>query len=256
MLPSNDSSPFTTITSPSTPDTGSQEFKRSFLSQALQGHLQTHKRTLLITCMTWNVNGREPPSNLSTVLPQSNTDILVISLQEVDYIRAETVLYDNENQSIKWLNAITETANVLNLNLTPLHHRTLVGIQLIVMIKEDLLPFVHDAGSGTVSTGVMNMLGNKGAVIVEFCLWNAWIKLVAVHLAAHLEQTLRRNVEIGMIQGYACHWHPFTFPLPAILALCRDIKDTDILISWNCCHAQTTLRFGPVTSIIVAPPIP
>ena len=76
----------------STVNTHSHEFKKSFLSQTLQKHLQTHKRTLLITCVTWNVNGKEPPPNLSSFFPQSNTDILIVSLQEVDYIRAETVL--------------------------------------------------------------------------------------------------------------------------------------------------------------------
>ena len=122
-------------------------------------------------------------------------------------------LYDNEDKSAKWVNAVIETVNMLNLNLLLLHHRTLVGIQLIVLIKDELLPFVHEVRTSTVSTGVMNMLGNKGAVIIEFCVWTAYIKLIGVHLAAHPEQTMRRNVEVATIQTHSMplvptHIHP------------------------------------------------
>lgn len=201
-------SPMVSPSSASSPSLSTRESKRTWMGIELVRRLPQKERFLSCLCMTWNVNGGAPPAStdFASMLPQTNADIMVLGLQEVDYIRADTVLYDNEDRNAKWTQCIREAVLELNPFLTIVCVKVLVGIQMIVLLRTDLLPFVNSIQAGTVSTGILNVLGNKGAVQVKLTIYGRPFLFVCAHMAAHAEQVARRNQEFAIITANRPHF--------------------------------------------------
>ncbi|KAK4295648.1 hypothetical protein Pmani_031812 [Petrolisthes manimaculis] len=153
---------------------------------------------------TWNVNGRSPTVGLAEWLAvdAEPPDVYAIGFQELD-LNTEAFLFNNSPKEQEWLNAV----------LNGIHPKTkyrkvrlvrLVGMMLIVLVQEKHLAYVRNCAIDTVGTGIMNKMGNKGAVSVRLDLHNTSICFVNAHLAAHQEELERRNEDHDCIFQRTC----------------------------------------------------
>ncbi|KAK3098461.1 hypothetical protein FSP39_019707 [Pinctada imbricata] len=69
----------------------------------------------------------------------------------------------------------------------------LVGIMLIVYVKDPIVGSVHFVDADYVPTGIMGIMGNKGGVGVRLSINNTSILFINSHLAAHQDEFERRN---------------------------------------------------------------
>ncbi|KAK7476272.1 hypothetical protein BaRGS_00032465, partial [Batillaria attramentaria] len=147
----------------------------------------------VVFCGTWNVNGQSPSESLSKwlVVDQDPPDIYAIGFQELDLSR-EAFIFSESAREAEWQEAVK----------TYLHPRAkyrkvksvrLVGILLIVYIKEELCKYVSFIDCDSVATGIMGIMGNKGGVSVRFTLHSTSLCFTNSHLAAHQDEFERRN---------------------------------------------------------------
>jgi len=80
-----------------------------------------------------------------------------------------------------WTDKITQT---LGKNYVVLHSSSLVATHLVVLVHRHLLPFVNDLKVSSVATGVLNTIGNKGGVGIQFKVGETSILFVNCHLSS------------------------------------------------------------------------
>ncbi|KAL7671038.1 hypothetical protein ACOME3_005951 [Neoechinorhynchus agilis] len=84
---------------------------------------------------------------------------------------------------------------------TRLRLTKLVGIALLVYVRDDHIKHVSNVVQGTIATGVMNFFGNKGAAAISFQLYETTLCFVGAHFQAHDSEVLRRNEDFKTIQN-------------------------------------------------------
>jgi len=60
----------------------------------------------------------------------------------------------------------------------------MVGILLIIYIKNSISDFIREISSSTVKTGGGGNTGNKGSVCIRFTIYDTSFSFVCVHLAS------------------------------------------------------------------------
>ncbi|CAM9157086.1 unnamed protein product, partial [Sphacelaria rigidula] len=86
----------------------------------------------------------------------------------------------------------------------------LVGTWLAVFVRTAMLPSVADVRTGTVTAGMLGLMGNKGGVGVRFRVHDSSVCFVSSHLAAHRENIRARNDNFVKI------FKGMIFPSPAL----------------------------------------
>ena len=71
----------------------------------------------------------------------------------------------------------------------------MMGILLLVWVREGLLPHVGPARVSAVGTGLLGLMGNKGAVACSLRIHSTSLCLVCAHLASGSSATDARNLE-------------------------------------------------------------
>ncbi|XP_040569840.1 inositol polyphosphate 5-phosphatase OCRL [Lepeophtheirus salmonis] len=161
----------------------------------------TDLREFTIFSGTWNVNDQLPPTDgsMSDWLAGDiePPDIYVVGFQELDLSKEAFVFNECPKEDI-WDDAVTSTLNS-NAKFTKVKLVRLVGIMIIVYIKEEYYKYVSNVSAETVGTGIMGKLGNKGGVSIRLDFHNTSICFVNSHLAAFTNQTERRNQDFHSI---------------------------------------------------------
>nr|XP_053649458.1 inositol polyphosphate 5-phosphatase OCRL-like isoform X2 [Cherax quadricarinatus] len=171
---------------------------------ALREDSYTDIQNFTVFAGTWNVNGRSPTVGLAEWLSvdEDPPDVYGIGFQELD-LNTETFLFNNTPKEQEWLNAVLNgihpKAKYQKVRLV-----RLVGMMLIVLVQEKHLAYVRSVSTDTVGTGIMNKMGNKGAVSVRLDLHSTSICFVNAHLAAHQEELDRRNEDHDCIFQRTC----------------------------------------------------
>lgn len=176
------------------------------MENAVAVHLKLHEKeytdnkALRIFIGTWNVNGQSAhntPINLWLCCDPFPPDVYAIGFQELD-LSKEAYIFNDPTKEQEWLHLCHRS----------LHHKAkyvliklvrLVGMMLIVFVKEELKQHVTEVHSEVVGTGLMGKMGNKGAVAIRLDLHNSSICFVNSHLAAHVEEYRRRNQDFNEI---------------------------------------------------------
>ncbi|KAL9968746.1 hypothetical protein ACROYT_G020866 [Oculina patagonica] len=173
----------------------------------------THIKKLKIFVGTWNVNGQYPAEEVSPWLAADHDppDVFSLGFQELD-LSAETLLKNVTPREDEWLK-MAEQGLHPKAQYTKVKTIRLVGILLMVFVKNKYLPYVTEVDAETVATGIMGLMGNKGGVAIRMQIHNTSICFVNSHLAAHTEEFERRNQDyrdiLSKLEFNGSHGSPF-----------------------------------------------
>ncbi|KAK7107287.1 inositol polyphosphate 5-phosphatase OCRL-like isoform X2 [Littorina saxatilis] len=146
-----------------------------------------------VFCGTWNVNGKSPTQALNKwlVVDERAPDIYAIGFQELD-LSKEAFVFSESAKEAEWQEAVKKFLHPKE-KYRKVKSVRIVGILLIVFIREKLAKHVSFIDSDSVPTGIMGFMGNKGGVSVRFTLQSTSFCFINSHLAAHQEEFERRN---------------------------------------------------------------
>ncbi|KAH8997936.1 DNase I-like protein [Lactarius akahatsu] len=158
----------------------------------------------------------EPSVGRSSVLPleeqndkastTSEPDLLVVAFQEVDHSTEALFYTTGPAREDAWTAAILAALGEKAEKYEKLASKQLVGILLIVLVKNDLRICFTGARESSVASGIMGVMGNKGAVAIRLTYRPhptpsaptpipIVLTFVNSHLAAFDDQLDRRNAD-------------------------------------------------------------
>lgn len=142
-------------------------------------HAFSAMENITLFILTWNVAEQMPPVglDLTKLLSLSDKshrpDLYIIGLQEVKL----DIFSGHWGQAFR--NALKEY-NYVEMNCV-----RLLGIAMYVYSLEEHITKIRNMETSTTATGLMGIIGNKGAVSFRMDLYGASICLINTHLAAH-----------------------------------------------------------------------
>eukprot|EP01134_Creolimax_fragrantissima_P007454 CFRG7454T1 len=166
-----------------------------WINHTLRGRAPEYSDTqpLKLVCGTWNVCQNLPEAPLDEWLgtPKNrNADIYALGLQEVDM--SASALFGTADTVGLW-SPFVEKCLLQMGRYVRVRHQQLVGLLIMVYVKADIAQDVRDVADAWVGVGLMNLMGNKGAVAVRFRLHGTTFCFVNCHLAAYQDMVERRN---------------------------------------------------------------
>ncbi|CAE1246042.1 INPP5B_F [Acanthosepion pharaonis] len=182
------------------PLTARECFVRHFMTEREAEY--TYTETVKVFCGTWNVNGQSPSVSIHTWLAADPEppDIYAIGFQELD-LSKEAFFFSDSIKEVEWLNMVNNCLHP-GAKYKKIKLIRLVGIMLIVYVRQELASFVYCVDSDFVATGIMGFLGNKGGVAVRMTIHNTSLCFISSHLAAHQDEFERRNQDYRDISSH------------------------------------------------------
>lgn len=143
-----------------------------------------------------------PRGDTGTLPGNADVGLYVLGLQEiVDLGSAMEALrpFTDPTVSNRWKEAVAEA---LPAGYQLIAEQQLIGLMLLIYAAPDLMPEIKSVSTTSVGTGLMNFMGNKGAVTARIVLGETTrLVFVNCHLAAGADKTAleRRNWDYGQI---------------------------------------------------------
>eukprot|EP01125_Pyxidicula_operculata_P009060 TRINITY_DN2995_c0_g1_i1.p1 TRINITY_DN2995_c0_g1~~TRINITY_DN2995_c0_g1_i1.p1 ORF type:complete len:1046 (+),score=258.08 TRINITY_DN2995_c0_g1_i1:52-3189(+) len=145
-------------------------------------------RKLKLFIGSWNVGNAVPPNDLGPWLPNDGYDLIAVGAQECKY----PPRVGQSSISEDWFSRVIAAVGQKYFAIAK---ESLWEIRNIILVKKELLGFVHSIETSTVARGIANTLGNKGGVGIRFCLYDTKFCFINSHLAAHIERVADRNTD-------------------------------------------------------------
>jgi len=111
-------------------------------------------------------------------------DFIIICLQEIVSLNAKNIMISSNSMKVdKWRSVITKNISKIDKYIY-VQTLDLVGIFLIVFVKEKLISKIKNLDSVIIKTGMMGTLGNKGSCLIRFNYNDTSLVLSGCHLSA------------------------------------------------------------------------
>lgn len=171
---------------------------------------------LTVRVCTWNLGGSsiDPQDDFGALLigglsgsregpdstPLIAADICVVGFQEMVELNGRNIFWgsatEEENTQASFEKHIVEELGKSGYKYSKVACVGMVGLFMVVLIKENLYVKVSELALDRVKTGLFHMAGNKGAVCVRFSLEGASFCFLNLHLAAGQEKQAARNQDL------------------------------------------------------------
>ncbi|KAI8593400.1 hypothetical protein BDZ88DRAFT_404548 [Geranomyces variabilis] len=160
---------------------------------------------------SWNVNGQSPSQPLFPwlrVAVGEEPSLYVLGFQELD-LNTGAYLYSDNTKEAEWSKGIEDALRTKRHNYVKVASKQLVGMLIVLYVEESEKQHVREISAEYLGTGLLGMMGNKGAAAIRFRFYDSYFCFVNSHLAADASMVDRRN------QDYQEICRRVTFPLPA-----------------------------------------
>lgn len=124
------------------------------------------------------------------------SDVYAIGFQEIVDLSTKNVVLSNSasvERAQYWQEQCTRCLATTDNHFTVIESKHLVGMFLVVLVRETLLPMIGDVRSSSLGIGVLGMMGNKGGICIRLTLYDSTICFVCSHLRAGQNATEGRN---------------------------------------------------------------
>lgn len=150
-----------------------------------------------VAVATWNVNAKDPTvdgtEGVANWLSWRNAGgsvppaLYAIGFQEVVPLNAAEMISVSTDQAVAWETVVGQAlaASDGGQTYTCIRSQQLVGILLLLFVRDDLVGSISDISTSVVKTGIGGMGGNKGAAGVRLRLFETPVTFCCAHLAAH-----------------------------------------------------------------------
>jgi hypothetical protein len=155
-----------------------------FKAATVQSSIMSFDRIKIWTG-TWNVAGMFPKEGMLDWIPRNEADIYVLGLQEMDLSTEAYMRYD-PTLSNSWAALMAK-----QIGYECICSKQLIGMLIIVFVKNR--QYIKELKIESLGSGLMGMIGNKGAVATRFRYKDSYFCFVNCHLAADLLELERRN---------------------------------------------------------------
>ena len=138
---------------------------------------------LRILQLTWNMEGKCPDqsTNVFDICHSSKHHLIVLSTQENSRSILKSMLVENKE---KWKRVVQSH---LGDEYVIVEHNTRNALDLIVLAHLTIYPLIKNVEKNRVSTGVGNMVYNKGGLAIGFHLAKESFLFVSCHLTCKLD---------------------------------------------------------------------
>ncbi|KAJ3161478.1 hypothetical protein HDU86_007260 [Geranomyces michiganensis] len=160
---------------------------------------------------SWNVNGQSPSQPLFPwlrVAVGEEPSLYVLGFQELD-LNTGAYLYSDNTKEAEWSKSIEDALRTKKHNYVKVASKQLVGMLIVLYVQETEKQHVREISAEYLGTGLLGMMGNKGAAAIRFRFYDSYFCFVNAHLAADASMVDRRN------QDYQEICRRVTFPLPS-----------------------------------------
>ncbi|KAK2964116.1 putative Inositol polyphosphate 5-phosphatase E [Blattamonas nauphoetae] len=154
---------------------------------------QSHDLTVYVC--TWNLEGGVPPQDMLSFIPIGEFDIFAIGTEECERTIAKSFFNSKKE---KW-EAVLEAFFTPN-DYCLVETSTLMACHIAVYIRSSLRPHLSCVQRNKVATGFGQVIGNKGAVMVAFCLFERPFLFISSHFEANQHSIQERNMNYLRIQ--------------------------------------------------------
>lgn len=170
-------------------------------SVTIHEDLSEERKELSVFVGTFNANAKKPKS-VDAVRDWLNEgdfepDVYAIGLQEIIKLHILNAV-GPEHGSRQWERMIS---SAIGSKYVLVSSKQMIGILLVIFIKRELFPFVRAITFDKVAVGIGGVVGNKGAVVTRFNLFDTTFYFLTSHLAARKEKKRvhRRNQNVATI---------------------------------------------------------
>jgi hypothetical protein len=139
---------------------------------------------------SWNVGGKELKEGsllVNWLLPNKDMktpDVYIIGLQEIVSLNAKNIVLSSNSSKVDfWKNLIVKNLGEID-KYVLLKTIDLVGIFLVVFIKESLKENVRNIDSLITKSGLLGTMGNKGSCSIRFNYLDTSLAISCNHLTA------------------------------------------------------------------------
>jgi inositol polyphosphate 5-phosphatase INPP5B/F len=138
----------------------------------------------------------EEGSSSATATKDERPDIFILGFQEMVDLTPVNVVITNQKileRLAYWKHEIEETIN--SSDYTLLVEKHLVGLLLLIYVRRPLVNRIKDIRGIILPTGVLGIMGNKGAVGVRFNLDLTSICVICSHFHSGRDSVMLRNID-------------------------------------------------------------
>ena len=162
----------------------------------------TQTEELNIFIGSWNVGGNFKKDNsiiLEWLYPMKNMenpDIYIIGLQEIVNLNAKNIVLSSNSSVVEaWRNLISQNINKIDKYIM-IKSLDVVGIFLIIFVKESLKEKIRNIESLIIRTGLLGTIGNKGSCLIRFNYLDTSVAISCCHLSSGSKEVNSRFTEL------------------------------------------------------------